>query len=166
MLFSDLDKKLLVLQNVAEEGFYRLVEARKKLFTLCVFQNAMTSPRERLMDRSELKSVLRALAKVGFVINIFLAPTLPNPMNCRNESFINRLISVPCGWYEVLERDRETCQVWLSAGVHKKRKPFIIREAVIYVLADFVPPYPLNGKSVWKKKVFFLNGIGGYPPPP
>jgi len=43
LLFSDLNRKLLVLQNVAEEGFY--------------------SPRERLMDRSELKSVLRALAK-------------------------------------------------------------------------------------------------------
>ena len=27
------------------------------------------------------------------------------------------------------------------------------------------PPYPLNGKSVWKKKDFFLNGKGGYPPP-
>ena len=24
---------------------------------------------------------------------------------------------------------------------------------------------PLNGKSVWKKEGFFLNGIGGYPPP-
>ena len=31
MLFSDLNRKLLVLQNVAEEGFYRLVEAPKKL---------------------------------------------------------------------------------------------------------------------------------------
>ena len=30
----------------------------------------------------------------------------------------------------------------------------------------YPPPYPLNGKSVWKKKVFFLNGIGGYPPKP
>ena len=28
------------------------------------------------------------------------------------------------------------------------------------------PPPPLNGKSVWKKKVFFLSGKGGYPHPP
>ena len=72
MLFSDLNKKLLVLQNVAEEGFYRLVEAQKN-FSLSVSSKMppMTSPRERLMDRSELKSVLRALAKVGSAITIF-----------------------------------------------------------------------------------------------
>ena len=31
-------------------------------------------------------------------------------------------------------------------------------------LRGYPPPFPLNGKSVWKKKDFFLNGIGGAPP--
>ena len=48
------------------------------------------------------------------------SPIWPNPIICRKEIFINHLISVPCGWYEVLERDWETCQVWISAGVHNK----------------------------------------------
>ena len=43
-----------------------------------------------------------------------------------------------------------------------------IRDAVIYVLADFVrkggtPPPTLTENQ--KKKVFFLSGKGGYPPP-
>ena len=47
-----------------------------------------------------------------------------------------------------------------------------IREAVIYVLAEFVryggtplPPPLLTENQSEKKKVFFLSGKGGYPPP-
>ena len=45
-----------------------------------------------------------------------------------------------------------------------------LREAVIYVLAEFVryggapPPPPLTENQCEKKKVFLLSGIGGYPP--
>ena len=41
MLFSDLNKKLLVLQNVAEEGFYRLVEAPKNFSLSVSSKNAL-----------------------------------------------------------------------------------------------------------------------------
>ena len=38
-----------------------------------------------------------------------------------------------------------------------------LRDAVIYVLAEFVPLLTENQSE--KKKVFFLSGKGGYPPP-
>ena len=44
----------------------------------------------------------------------------------------------------------------------------LLREPVIYVLAELggTPTPPLTEDQCEKKKVFFLSGKGGYPPPP
>ena len=53
--------------------------------------------------------------------------------------------------------------VWFRADVKGTLQKLL---SGFFPLRGYPPPHPPNGKSVWKKKVFFLNGIGGFPPPP
>ena len=51
------------------------------------------------------------------------------------------------------------CRRWLSEGTCQKRF------SGIRPLRGYPPPTPLTENRCEKKKVFFLSGKGGYPPP-